>query len=123
VGGIKVLKPALRLMTFYRLMIEEINDSQAVTNYTRWVDAVELRGAEKQEVYLTFSPRFDGLWLECNKRLLDYLAQKPAAIGLRSQYAIHLYPWAKNHDSVGSKRITLERLRTVLELDAVRDGC
>ena len=31
VGGIKVLKPALRLMTFYRLMIEEINDSQAVT--------------------------------------------------------------------------------------------
>ena len=46
VGGIKVLKPALRLMTFYRLMIEEINDSQGVTNYTRWVDAVELRGAE-----------------------------------------------------------------------------
>jgi hypothetical protein len=83
---------------------------------------VELRGAEKQEVYLTFSPRFESLWLECKKRLLDYLAQKPAAIGLRSQYAIRLYAWAKNHDSVGSKRITLERLRTVLELDPGK-GC
>jgi hypothetical protein len=35
VGSNKVLKPALRLMTFYRLVTEEIKDGQAVTTYTR----------------------------------------------------------------------------------------
>ena len=35
VGGGNVLKPALRLMTSYRLAIEEIKDSQAITSYTR----------------------------------------------------------------------------------------
>jgi hypothetical protein len=35
VGGNKVLKPALRLMTLYRLVIEEIQDGQPVTSYTR----------------------------------------------------------------------------------------
>jgi hypothetical protein len=59
VGGRNVLKPALRLMTYYRLVIEEIKDGQAVTSYTRWVDAVQVRGAENQEVYVTFSPRFE----------------------------------------------------------------
>jgi hypothetical protein len=54
VGGHKVLKPALRLMTLYRLAIDEIQDGQAVTRYTRWIDAVEVRGAQEQEVYLTF---------------------------------------------------------------------
>jgi hypothetical protein len=44
----------------------------------------------------TFSPRFEYIWLESKKRLLDYFAQKPAAIGLRSQSAIRLYAWAKN---------------------------
>ena len=110
-------------MTLYRLKIEEVTDGRAVTSYTRWVDAVELRGAEKQEVYLTFSPGGSKAFgLECKKRLLDYLAQKPAVIGLRSQYALRLYDWAKNHASVGSKRITLEQLRTVLGLDAVKDA-
>src|SRR6516225_7831414 len=39
VGGNKVLKPALRLMTLYRLVIDEIQDRQPVTSYTRWIDA------------------------------------------------------------------------------------
>jgi len=39
------------------------------------------------EVYLTFSPRFERIWLESKKRLLDYMDQKPAHLGLRSQYA------------------------------------
>jgi hypothetical protein len=58
-GGQKVLKPALRLAVNYRLVIEEIKDSQVITSYTRWVEAVQVRGTENLEVYLTFSPRFD----------------------------------------------------------------
>jgi len=64
VGGKKVLKPALQLMTYYRLKIEMVLDGRAVTSYTRWVDAVEVMGDEPQEVYLTFSPRFEHIWLE-----------------------------------------------------------
>jgi hypothetical protein len=50
-GGEKVLKPALRLMSNYRLMIKDIKDAEVITSYTRWVESVQLRGAEKQEVY------------------------------------------------------------------------
>jgi len=70
-GGTKMLKPALRLMTWYRLKIEEVIDGRAATSYTRWVDAVRVRGAENQEVYLTFSPRFEHIWLESKRRLLE----------------------------------------------------
>jgi hypothetical protein len=66
VGGPKAIKPALRLMTWYRLAIEEIKDGQATMSYTRWVDAVEVKGSENQEVYVTLSPRFEGIWLESN---------------------------------------------------------
>jgi hypothetical protein len=88
VGGEKVLKPALRLMSYYRLMIEEIKDAEVVTSYTRWVDSVQVREGENQEVYLAFSPRFERIWLESKKRLPEYVAEKPANIGLRSQYAL-----------------------------------
>jgi len=88
VGGHKVLNPALRLMKLYRLAIDEIQDGQAVTRYTRWINAVEVRGAQEQEVYLSFSPRFEHIWLESKRRLLEYVAQKPVHIGLRSQYAL-----------------------------------
>jgi hypothetical protein len=84
VGGENLLKPALQLTTSYRLAMEEIKDSQAITCYTRWVDAVQVRGAENQEVYLTFSPRFERIWLEAKRRLLAYVTKKPANIGLRS---------------------------------------
>jgi plasmid replication initiation protein len=122
VGDTKVLKPALRLMTLYRLKIGQVLDGRAVTSYTRWVDAVQVMGDETQEVYLTFSPRFEHIWLGCKKRLLSYLAQEPAAIGLRSKYAIRLYAWAKDQLSAGTKRITLEELRAVLGLDSVKNS-
>src|SRR5215469_2590664 len=63
VGAKKVLKPAVRLMTWYRLKIEEILDGRAVTSYTRWVDAVQVRGSENEQVCVTFSPRFEHIWL------------------------------------------------------------
>jgi plasmid replication initiation protein len=122
VGGNKVLKPALRLMTLYRLVIDETQDRQPATSYTRWIDAVEVRGAENQEVYLTFSPRFEHIWLESKRRLLELVGQNPANLGLRSQYALRLYDWAKNQLSVGTKRLTLEQLRTALGLDSVKDA-
>jgi hypothetical protein len=78
VGGKNLLKPALRLMTWYRLVIEEIKNAEVITSYTRWVDAVEVKGAGNQGVYLTFSPRFEHVWLESKKRPLEYVAQKPA---------------------------------------------
>jgi hypothetical protein len=122
IGDKKMLKPALRLMTWYRLKIEEVIDGRPVTSYTRWVDAVQVRGAENEEVCVTFSPRFEHIWLESKKLLLDSLAQKPAAIGLRSKYAIRLYTWAKNQGSTGRKRVTLDELRAVLGLDSVKDA-
>ena len=122
VGGENRLKPALRLMTDYRLMIEEIKDAEVVTSYTRWVEAVQVRGAENQEVYLTFSPRFERIWLESKRRLPDYMEQKPANIGLRSQYALRLYSWAKKYVTDGTKRILLEQLRKVLGLESVKDA-
>jgi hypothetical protein len=82
VGGNKVLKPALRLMTLYRLVIDEIRDRQPVTSHTRWIDAVEVRGAENQEVYLTFSPRFEVAWQKWqsikNGALADLIGSGPS---------------------------------------------
>jgi plasmid replication initiation protein len=121
VGGEKLLKPALRLMSFHRLRIEEIKDAEVITSYTRWVDAVQVRGAEDQEVFLTFSPRFEHVWLESKKRLMGYVSQKPANIGLRSQYALRLYTWAKKYVTAGIKRIAVEQLREVLGLESVKD--
>ena len=70
----------------------------------------EVKGTENQEVYVTFSPRFERIWLESKKRLPEYVAKEPANIGLRSQYSIRLYAWAKKYVSVGTKRISLEQL-------------
>jgi hypothetical protein len=122
VGGRKLLKPALRLMTWYRLVIEEIHDSHVTTSFTRWLDAVQLRGVEDQEVFVSFSPRFEQIWLESKKRFRGYASQKPANIKLRSQYALRLYGWAKKYVSVGTKRISLEQLRKVLGLESVKDA-
>jgi plasmid replication initiation protein len=83
---------------------------------------VEVRGAQNQEVYLTFSPRFEHIWLESKRRLLEYVAQQPGNIGLRSRYALRLYSWAKRYVTVSTKRISLEQLRTVLGLDSVKDA-
>jgi len=122
VGGGDVLKPALRLMTYYRLAIDEITDSYAITIYTRWVDAVHLKRGESEEVYLTFSPSLERIWLGSKKRLLKSADKKPAHIGLRSRYALRLYSWAKKHVTAGTKRISLEELRTLLGLDPITDA-
>ena len=82
----------------------------------------KLRGTEDKEVYVTFSPRFERIWLESKKRLLVYADQKPANMNLRSQYAIRLYGWAKKYVTVGTKRISLPQLRKVLGLESVKDA-
>ena len=109
-------------MTSYRLAIDEITDSHAITIYTRWVDAVQLKRGENEEVYLTFSPSLERIWLESKKRLLKSADKKPANIGLRSRYALRLYGWAKKHVTAGTKRISLEELRTLLGLDPITDA-
>jgi hypothetical protein len=90
VGGITLLKATLQLMTSYRLVIEEVAGTGVITSYTRWIESVQVKEAENQEVHLTFSPRFERIWLKSKKRLLEYMDQKPANIGLRSQYALRL---------------------------------
>jgi plasmid replication initiation protein len=121
VGGVNLLKPALRLMSAYRLKIEEINDGEFITSYARWVEVVQARG-ENQEVYLTFSPRFKRIWMETKKRLLDYMDQNPGNTGLRSQYALRLYSWAKKYVAAETKRISVEQIRKVMGLESVKDA-
>ena len=61
--------------------------------------------------------------MDGNKEALpQYLAKEPANIGLRSQYAIRLYGWAKKWAAAGTKRISLEDLRQVLGLESVKDA-
>jgi hypothetical protein len=55
VGGNNLLKPALRLMSDYRVVLEEVKGAELVTTYTRWLETVQVRGVDNQEVYLTFS--------------------------------------------------------------------
>jgi len=85
VGGIAQLRPALRLMTSYRLVIRGVEGAEVLTSYTRWLESVQLREGKSQEVYVEFNPRFERIRLEAKKRLPEYVAQKPAEIGLRIQ--------------------------------------
>src|ERR1700733_4423224 len=73
IGGAKALKPALQLMNVYRLRIDEIKDDAVVTSYTRWLEAVIVKGTEYQEVYVTFSPQFEHIWTESKKRLPQFV--------------------------------------------------
>ena len=43
VGGIDQLKPALRLMTAYRLVIQEVTAAEVFTSYTRWLECVQVK--------------------------------------------------------------------------------
>ena len=47
IGGENLLKPALRLMSDYRLRIDEIKGAEVVTSYTRWLEAVIAAGNGK----------------------------------------------------------------------------
>jgi plasmid replication initiation protein len=80
------------------------------------LESVQAKGTENQEVYVTFSPQFERIWLESKKRLPEYVANEPTSIGLRRAYSIRLYAFAKKYTSVGTKRISLEDLRKVLGL-------
>jgi plasmid replication initiation protein len=108
-------------MMSYRLVIQEIVGTEVLTSYTRWLESVQLKEGEKQEVYVAFSPRFERIWVESEKRLPDYMEQKPANTGLRSQYALRLYSWAKKYVESGTKSISLEDLRKVLGLESIKD--
>jgi hypothetical protein len=46
---------------------------------------------------VAFSPRFERIWLESNKRPPEYMAKKTANAALRSQYSLRLYSWAKKY--------------------------
>ncbi len=109
-------------MSFYRVRIDEIKEDAVVTSYTRWLEAVIVKGTENQEVYVTFSPQFERIWLESKKRLPEYVSQKPANLELRSQYSIRFYDWAKKYVEDGTKTISLEELRRVLGLESVKDA-
>ena len=109
-------------MNVYRLRIDQVKGGAVVTSYTRWLEAVIVKGTEDQEVYVTFSPLFERIWLESKKRLPEYFAKEPGNIGLRSQYSIGLYAWAKKYASVGKKRVLLEDLRKLLGLESVKDA-
>src|ERR1700731_2870027 len=82
VGGIAQLKPALRLMMSYRLVIREVEGAEVLTSYTRWLEFVQLKEGKNQEVYVSFNPRFERIWLEARKCLPEYMEQKPANTGL-----------------------------------------
>jgi plasmid replication initiation protein len=122
VGGIAQLKPALQLMTAYRLMIQEVRGAEVVTSYTRWLECVQLKEDTEPEVYVAFSPRFEQIWLESRKRLPEYMEQKPANAALRSQYSLRLYSWAKKYVEDGAKTISLEELRRVFGLESIKDA-
>jgi plasmid replication initiation protein len=122
VGGIDQLKPALRLMTAYRLVIQEVTGAEVVTSYTRWLECVQVKEGAQPEVCVAFSPRFERIWLESKKRLPEYMEKKPANAGLRSQYALRLYSWAKNYVEDGAKTISLEELRRVFGLESIKDA-
>jgi Pentapeptide repeats (8 copies) len=56
----------------------EVEGAEVLTSYTRWLESVQLKEGENQEVYIAFSPRFERIWLESRKRLPEYIEQKPA---------------------------------------------
>jgi plasmid replication initiation protein len=122
VGGIAQLKPALELMTSYRLVIGEVTGNEVLTNYTRWLECVQVKEGPEPEVYVAFSPRFERIWLESRKRLPEYMEQKPANTGLRSQYSLRLYSWAKKYVEEGAQSISLEELRRVFGLESIKDA-
>jgi plasmid replication initiation protein len=122
VGGVVQLKAALRLMTAYRLVIQEVTGAEVVTSYTRWLECVQVKEGPEPEVYVAFSPRFEPIWLKSKKRLTEYMGKKPANAALRSQYALCLYGWAKKYAGDGAKTISLEDLRRVFGLESIKDS-
>jgi hypothetical protein len=103
-------------------VLPQVTGGEVFTNHTRWLECVQVKKGAEQEVYVTFSPRFERIWLESKKRLPDYMEQKPGNAALRSQYAPGLYGWAKKYAEDGAKTISLEELRRVFGLESVKDA-
>ena len=95
--------------------------AEVLTSYTRWLECVQVKEGPEPEVYVAFNPRFERIWLESKKHLPEYMKQKPASAGLRSQYALRQYGWAKNYVKAGTMSISLKELRKVLDLESVKD--
>jgi plasmid replication initiation protein len=108
-------------MTPYRLTIRDVDGNAVLTSYTRWLECVQVKEGPEPEVYVAFSPRFERIWMESKKRLPEYMEQKPANTGLRSQYSLRLYSWAKKYVEDGARAISLEELRRVLGLESIKD--
>jgi plasmid replication initiation protein len=108
-------------MTAYRLVIQEVTDTEVMTSYTRWLECVQVKESAEPEVYVAFSPRFERIWLESKKRLPD-MEQKLGNARLRSQFALRLYSWAKKYADDGAKTISLEELRRLLGLESIKDS-
>jgi hypothetical protein len=77
-----------------------------VTSYTRWVDAVQVIGAENQEVYLTFSPRYteaaSNPGTKCSCFSTRFLAP---SLGMSQAKALAGFPSSiarKSHERFGS---------------------
>jgi hypothetical protein len=71
---------------------------------------VIVKGTENQEVYVTFSPQFERIWLEAKKRLPEYVSREPANFKLRSQFLIRFFDWATKYVGEESQTISLEEL-------------
>jgi hypothetical protein len=56
VGGISLLKPALRLMMSYRLMIQDVAGSKVLTSYTRWPESRTTEGRRKSKSLRSIQP-------------------------------------------------------------------
>ena len=57
VGGISQLKPSLRLMMSYRLVLRDVVGAEVFTKYTRWLEFVEVKEGANPEVYVALNPR------------------------------------------------------------------
>jgi plasmid replication initiation protein len=93
-----------------------------VPSHTRWLEAVIVKGTETQEVYVTFSPQFERIWLESKKRLPEYVAKEPANSWSTKSIFDKALRLGEKWASVGTKRIALEDLRKVLGPELVKNA-
>jgi hypothetical protein len=74
-------------MNVYRLRIDEIKGGAMITSYTRWLESVEVRGTENQEVFRNIQSTLRA-YLAGIEETAEDVAKEPANIRLRSAYSI-----------------------------------
>ena len=97
VGGRQLLKPALKLMSAYRLQIDEITDDKAVTSYTRWVEAVQVVGENQDVCLINVQPAFQEDLATSKEADAGLCRARAGQYRLRSKYALRLYSLAKKY--------------------------